>query len=197
MVDRVTVADRRAFVAATMGLIGLALGMTMVVMSLATQSGTTRTVHARMALGRQASELAESAIAESLASFTDSIDSRLQGANLRERLLRSPSGGVVYGLDIVGSASWEFTPARTRALVKEYGLLADVSTVRVTPLYYSLVQNYGEVELAATASSTLRGGSPVSRTVLSRHYFVLDSNGRTSRVNPVAIQLVVDRRGRS
>ena len=97
-------------------------------------------------------------------------------------------------LDILGGdAGLAFAPRLTLDLAKQAGI--EVLPVRIRPVVYNLVQNYGVIEVTATARAPGRGRRTITRRVVARHYIMLDAGGRLFRVNPIAIQVVTDRSG--
>jgi len=185
-------ASRQAF-AGSMALVAMLLAAGLIAMAISVQSGATRSIYAAVALGRYAGELAESAVDEALAEFTPTMSGRLPSPDMRSHLLRQATGGKVDGRAILGSDGFAFSPARTLELIREGRIGVKVSDVGVRLLFYSTVQNYGQVDLTCHATYRHGGGRELFRRGTSRHYFVLDADGKTFRVNPVACSFLVDR----
>lgn len=174
--------------------IGMVLGVAVVVMALSTQSTTARSAQASTTMGRYAAELAESAVDECLADFTDFLAQKIPGQDPRQLLLDRAQGGVVPTAALTGGApSWAYAAERTEKMQKDGRTGIKISPVTVRPLYYSTVQNYGEVEISCFATYRLMGLRELYRRVTARHWFVLDADGRTFRINPVASSAIVDR----
>lgn len=173
--------------------VGMILGVAVVVMSISSQSSGARSAQASVTMGRYAAELAESAVDECLADFTTFVETKFTGKDPRALFLEKASGGVVPAEAITGDAAWTFPPERTEKLIKDTRAGVKLSPVNVRPLYYSTVQNYGEVELSVFATYRLGGARELYRRVTARHYFVLDADGRTFRINPVAFSSLLDR----
>lgn len=185
--------DRGAFVTG-IAFIGMILGVAVVVMALSSQSSTARAGQASTTMGRYAAELAESAVDECLADFTDFMAAQLTGQDPRQFLLDKQQGGVVPAASLTaGAPSWSFKALRTEQLMKDGRTGIKVSEVTVKPLYYSTVQNYGEVELSCHATYRLMGVRELYRRKTARYWFVLDADGQTFRVNPVASSEILDR----
>jgi hypothetical protein len=183
---------RRGIAAAGLVLIGLVLAAATLVMALSQQATTAKSVYAAHVQGRYCNEMAESAIEECLADFRKAFAAGARDQNLRERLLAKGAGGAVFGGDIVGQESWTYAPKRTLAAVADLTLGFSVSPVVVRPLSYGLQVNFGEVELAATASFPLTRERKIYRRVRSKFYFTIDSSG-VVRVLPVGVHTAVDR----
>jgi hypothetical protein len=186
--------SRRGAVASGVVCVGLLLAAAAIVMAVSGQASMTRTVQATTTVGRYAVELAESAIDECLAEFSLFIAGRMRGQDLRALFLANAKGGVVPAAAITGGKRWEFFAHLSTSLAEEQQTSITLSMVTVTPLFFSTVQNFGQVELSCQTRYRLHGASELCRRVSSIHYFVLDADGRTLRINPVALQVTVDRR---
>lgn len=185
--------QRGAFVSGIVFL-GLILGVAVIVMALSSQSSTARGAQASTTLGRYAAELAESAVDEALADFTSFMNEKMNGQNPRELLATKAEGGVVPAAVFTGgAASWSYTAPRTDTLNQQGKTGIKVSPVTIRPLYYSIAQNFGEVELSCYTTYRMAGVRELYRRVTAKHYFVLDADGQTFRVNPTPLSVVADR----
>jgi hypothetical protein len=184
---------RRGSILASFSCLGLLLALTVLVMALSNQSSTTRLVQESLGQNRYAAELAESCLDECLADFTQTMVQRTAGRDMRSALMSAAQGGRVPPGAIGGAATFSYVPRRTLALINADCKWVTLSPVVVQLLYYSTLQNYGELDISATASSKIGGRRKSFRRITSRYYFVLNTDGRTFRVNPVASQSLVDR----
>jgi hypothetical protein len=184
---------RRGSILAAFLFLGLLLGLGILVMALSGLSSTTRQVQETLAQTRYAAELAESCVDECLADFTQVMGQRTGGRDMRAQLMSSSQSGKVPPESMDGGANFSYAPRRTLKLVDSGGIPVKLSPVTVQLLYYSTLQNYGEVDISAAASCCIGTGRNSDRRVTGRYFFVLNADGRTFRVNPVASQCVVDR----
>jgi len=168
-------------------------GAIFVVMAISNQSSSSRSINAAFVLGRYATELAESAVDECLAEFMELTTREFPSQNRVADLTGKAEGGVVPGANVFGKPSFSWPPQGTLSLVAQGKMGFNVSPVTIKPLYYSTVQNYGEIELSCHTSCRLSGKRELYRRVTSRHYFLLDAVGQGFRINPVASRFVVDR----
>ena len=170
------------------------LGVAVIVMALSSQSSSARSAQASTTLGRYAAELAESALDECLADFTSFLAEKMNGRDPLALLSANAAGGLVpAAVFLSGAPSWTYAAPRTEALNREAHSGIKVSPVTVKPLYYSIVQNFGEVEISCFTTYRLAGARELYRRVTAKHYFVLDADGQTFRVNPTALSMVADR----
>lgn len=160
-----------------------------VVMSLSNRIDSMRARHFQRGLARQAEGIAESAISECLDDFSRLVEQRVPRKRMVDHLAGAAQGGVVQGNMVLGRKSTPYTAVRTERLLEEEGSQLTVGQVEVTPLYYSLVQNYGEVELTAVAESER---SRVYRRVTGRYFITVDTDG-LCRVNALPIRAGVFR----
>jgi len=172
--------------------LALLLGAIVVVMAVSSQSSSGRAVNTAVATGRYATELAESAVDECLSEFTDVVAGQFPSDNRRQDLISRAKGGTIGGPELFGIEAFEFVPYKTLSLVEQAKVGILVSPVKLKPIYYSLIHNYGELELSC-ATSHLVGRRQIYRRVSSRHYIILNTDGRTFRINHVASRFVVDR----
>lgn len=163
-------------------------------MALSSQSSTARSAQASTTLGRYAAELAESAVDEALADFTSFLAEKMNGQDPRQLLSDKAEGGVVPAAALTGgAASWSYAAPRTDTLNQHGKTGIKVSPVTIRPLYYSIAQNFGEVEFSCFTTYRLGGVRELYRRVTAKHYFVLDADGQTFRVNPTPLNVVADR----
>lgn len=160
-----------------------------VVMALSSRIDTMRARHFQRGLARQAEGIAESAIAECLDDFSELVELRVPKKKMIAHLAGAAKGGVVQGYMVLGRKSTPYIAMRTERLLEEEGSQLTVGHVEVVPLYYSLVQNYGEVELIAVAESER---SKVYRRVVGRYFMTVDTDG-LCRVNALPIRVGVFR----
>jgi hypothetical protein len=173
-------------IVATMGALGV------VVMATSNRVDHLRLRQMRRATARVAEGMAESAIAECLDAFIDVAESQVPHARMVEHLKGRNVGGLVPGPDVFKQKVTLYRAERTEKLLKEDGNGLSVGQVEVAPLYYSLIQNHGEVEVTAIAEAP---ASKVYRRVTQRHYIVVDFDG-TCRVNALPIRSGVFRDAR-
>lgn len=173
-------------IVATLGALGV------VVMATSNRVDHLRLRQKRRANARVAEGMAESAIAECLDAFTDLAEKQVGHTRMVEHLKGRAVGGLVRGPDVFGQPVTRYRAERTEKLLKDSGNGLSVGHVEVTPLYYSLIQNHGEVEVTATAESP---PDKVYRRVTQRHYMVVDTDG-TCRVNALPIRSGVFRDAR-
>lgn len=164
-----------------------ALGV--VVMALSNRIDSLRARHAQRALSRVGEGLAESAIAECLDDFSATAAARIASTSMVEHLRNAALGGVVPGMRVLAQKSLHYRAERTEELMREDNSPLTLSQVEIVPLYYSLIQNHGEVELTAVAESA---SDHVYRRVTGRYYTVVDTDG-TFRVNALPIRMGVFR----
>lgn len=176
---------------AFLGLMGAGLSL---IMSLAEQADQTRSTHAALSQGRLASEFAESALEETLATSGALLKGAAGGPGLRQRLLERAVDGRVEGPRVFGTEVLESEPAKTRALIAAERSAVELSPVRLRPLGFAVLQNQGEIELECTAKLRMVSGPPVVRRVTAVHSFVLGGDGASFRLVPVPLRLLVDRR---
>lgn len=160
-----------------------------VVMALSGRIDTMRGRHFQRGVARQAEGIAESAIAECLDDFSEIVEQHVSRRSFIQHLATGARGGVVPGHRVINAAAASYLPVRTVELLKEERSELSVSNVEMAPLYYSLVQNYGEVELTAVAESP---ASRVYRRVTGRYFFTTDTDG-LCRVNALPIRVGVFR----
>lgn len=159
-----------------------------VVMALSGRIDTMRGRHFQRGVARQAQGIAESAIAECLDDFSRLVDTHVSKSRMVDRLRGAARGGVVQGSDVLGRTVL-YRAERTEKLLETEGSELSVGQVEVAPLYYSTVQNYGEVELTAVVDSA---ASKVYRRVTGRYYITVDTDG-LCRVNALPIRVGVFR----
>jgi hypothetical protein len=188
---------RPGFVASGLLFVGLIVAATGLVLAVSTQASTTRATQATTTMGRYATELAESSIDECMVDFTQFVSDKMRHRNVRQFFLAQAKKGIVAADAITDGTSWEFVGRLTNQLAQEQQLGINLSPVTVRPLYFAIVQNFGEVELSCHASFRMGGARQLYRRVTVKHYFVLDADGHTLRINPVASQVSVDRRADS
>lgn len=188
---------RRGSIFAALCFLGMLFGLGSLVMALSGQSSTARNVQATMVQGRYAGELAESALDECLAEFPRLMLSRTGGKDMRAVLMGQTLSAKVSPEQLGGAATFTYDPKRTLKMLEKERLGIKVMPVVVQLLYYSTLQNYGEVDITSYASFKLSGGRELFRRVTARHYFILNTDGRSFRINPVASQCLVDRSSES
>jgi len=175
--------------------LALILAAGVVVMALSQQASSTRGLQEAFLNGRFGTELAESAIGECLAEFTGIMNARLGSQNIRTLFASKARGNIIVGPDIAGAPSWTWEPMRTLLLITEKRMPIQLSPVTIRPLRYRTDLNYGFIELSCVATLALPNGRKITRRVASRHYFGLDGDEKTLRVNAVGYQLHIDRSG--
>ncbi len=185
---------RRGAVLAALSMVVLVFGAMGLVMALSHQADQTRSVHASLAQGRLATELAESALAETLAEFGTVLSGLAGSGDHRSRLAGAAEAGRVPGPKVFDLEVFEYDPLRTRDLLEEGRGGVELSPVLLRPLYYGLMANLGEMELSCTASLALVGGRKLVRRVTAVHSFALQPDGRSFRIVPVPLRVMVDRR---
>ena len=184
---------RRNGVALTgMAFAGLVMSAAAVVMAISGQSSSARSVHVAHVQGRFATQLAESAVEECLADFDRAFGARVPKGTFRARLMSAANGAIAPGSAVAGVPSWSYAPERTLALLKELKTSMELTPVSLTPLYYNVPGNVGEIELSAGVSWSITRDRVVYRRVRLRCYITADGDG-SIRVNPVGTQSVVDR----
>jgi hypothetical protein len=176
-------------------LLGLLAGAVGVVMAISSQARGVRSAQAALFAGRVALELAESAVDEAVSELGPLFAAQVGKRDLLAHYRAVQIGGFVPGPEVVGAPALAYPPALTRALVRENEVAVELSDVTVVPLTYAIVQNHGQVELSCRASLKTATGRVIHRRVTARHYIVLDPDGRSLRVNPLADSYTVDREG--
>jgi len=181
--------------------LALIIAATTVIMAVSGQSATSRAVSTSAALGRYATEMSESAIDECLAQFGRFLHEQFPSSDWRKEwtVRGGEAGGVIRDAQVLGVPQLTFSPEKTWKLTKDLQIGLVVSKVIIRPLYYSTLQNYGEIELSCFTTYHASGRRELYRRVTSHHYVVLDapisSLGRQPflRVNAVPRQSTVDR----
>jgi len=164
-----------------LALIAMVVGACAVALAISGQSGATRSAYAGVVLGRTATELADSALAECVAELSGVL-SAPPGTDVRARLKAAAQGDRVAGADVAGQGVYTYEPTRTRALIAADHLPCELAAVRVTPRFYLLAENRGELEVEARCTCHVSGRRTLVETVREWHAFSIESDARTFEV---------------
>lgn len=154
-----------------MGVISLLSVSGVVVVAVSSQSAGARSAYASVLQGRRLTGIAESAVAEAQGELT--------------RLLGNGAG----------EGTLTVTPRRTRELIAKEYPGSSVGLVRIRRLPYESKANLGEIELAATATTSTLMGRRLRRTVVQRHFVSLGMDKQAMEVSEVAHRYRVDCEG--